>query len=537
MDAAAFVSEKNGKHQGMICVHVDDLQCAGSTDFQRFVFQKLGEKFTIGSSKQGSYTYCGCEITTADDGTITVSQTKYLNSLKEMSIMSNGGDTKLSRSEYAEYRTLLGNLGWVVNSTMPSLSFSVLELTFVQLDPRVSHAHKLNKCLRIAKKLQLKLVFPPIDFKTASLACFTDASFGNHPDGSSVGGFFVFAVESKKMSLLSWSSRKLKRVASSTVTAETLALISGIDMALFLKHHIENTYRVDFKVNCFVDSKNLVDLCHNSKTPEERRLKIDLNAIRQMYKNGCISQIRHLASHLLLADILTKEYSRLSKKSRETVENVLRYSEFSFSTNSVNMIVSLDSSFETSSTSSSSSSSSSSDSDTTILTDTSERAIPVEIPSEEEEIITNDSPIVIDSFDPHEDSGDNCLVLRSNSSHVPRVVIKVPVGNPTGSENRSEAQEEYYGPTGNPVGSDSTLKVNTISLEPAKATVTDIDGTPSRVNDEPENKYSNHPVYIECIENGLSRTIAKRKAYSSDRITGFNASKRAKLELEENGIN
>ena len=44
----------------------------------------------------------------------------------------------------------------------------------------------------------------------------------------------IFNVENNVFSVLSWSSKRVKRIARSTIAAETLALKDAIDNAIFL---------------------------------------------------------------------------------------------------------------------------------------------------------------------------------------------------------------------------------------------------------------------------------------------------------------
>ena len=66
---------------------------------------------------------------------------------------------------------------------------------------------------------------------------FSDASLGNSSDGGSTqGGYFICLQDEGNDNIvpLSWTSKKLKRVARSTLAAETLALVDAMDNGIFL---------------------------------------------------------------------------------------------------------------------------------------------------------------------------------------------------------------------------------------------------------------------------------------------------------------
>ena len=64
---------------------------------------------------------------------------------------------------------------------------------------------------------------------------FADASYNNLPNGSSQGGHIVFLSDKSNSSCaVSWNSRRIKRVARSTLAAESLAFSEGCDKAYLI---------------------------------------------------------------------------------------------------------------------------------------------------------------------------------------------------------------------------------------------------------------------------------------------------------------
>ena len=71
------------------------------------------------------------------------------------------------------------------------------------------------------------------------LLCFSDASWENLPDGCSEGSHLIFIVgEGGVANLLSWQSRRLRRVARSAIAAETLAAMTACESALLMPSEV-----------------------------------------------------------------------------------------------------------------------------------------------------------------------------------------------------------------------------------------------------------------------------------------------------------
>jgi len=85
------------------------------------------------------------------------------------------------------------------------------------------------------------LYFPPMKNK-CTLVTFTDASWATRHDSSSQGGQITLLMEEGALSgcktpfhVISWSSRRLKRVARSSTSAETQMCANALDLHEFIK--------------------------------------------------------------------------------------------------------------------------------------------------------------------------------------------------------------------------------------------------------------------------------------------------------------
>ena len=63
------------------------------------------------------------------------------------------------------------------------------------------------------------------------IVLFTDAALGN----LSYGGHAIFLVDKhNKSNLISWQSKRIKRTVRSTLTAEIIAMMDGVESAIYI---------------------------------------------------------------------------------------------------------------------------------------------------------------------------------------------------------------------------------------------------------------------------------------------------------------
>ena len=115
------------------------------------------------------------------------------------------------------------------------------------------------------------------------IVCFSDASFANLPGSCSQGGYIIFLLgKNGEYAPLVWKSKKIKRVVKSTLSAETMALLDGVENCYLLKVMLNEIHGQDLTlpITALVDSKSLKDALYSSKTIEDKRLKTDLCVLR-----------------------------------------------------------------------------------------------------------------------------------------------------------------------------------------------------------------------------------------------------------------
>ena len=77
--------------------------------------------------------------------------------------------------------------------------------------------------------------FLPLTLDSLSLCVHFDSSWNNLPYGGRQGAYIILLKDNNNfISPIEWSSTKIRRVARSTVTAETLAMLDACDAVFFI---------------------------------------------------------------------------------------------------------------------------------------------------------------------------------------------------------------------------------------------------------------------------------------------------------------
>ena len=107
---------------------------------------------------------------------------------------------------------------------------------------------------------------------------------------------------------ISWKSNKVRRVARSTLAAETLAMADGSEAALYvLELGSEANYiRAPQEIIGFTDNRSLYDSVNTTSLISDRRLRVEISMLRQMQEKKEI-KICWTKTQNQLADSLTKK--------------------------------------------------------------------------------------------------------------------------------------------------------------------------------------------------------------------------------------
>jgi len=313
-DPALFYLHKQGEVIGLFLIHVDDFIYAGTKEFEDDVINHIKTAFKIGTENEGNFKYIGLNIKQCE-AVITVDQNPFAEQLKEVPITSKRLMKKfdnLNQIEQQSLRTAIGQINWMASQTRPDIAFDVLELSMSMKEPKVVHLLNANKLIKKLRTESYLMSYPRMKTtQQLKIVVYTDASFANLPDSvSSAGGHIIFLVgEGNQSCVLSWLSKKIKRVVKSTSEAEALALLEGLENALYLREilaEILSCKKDDIPIKAYVDSRNVNEAIHSTKLIVEKRLRIDIANIKQMLKEREIDEINWVSTDKQLADTLTK---------------------------------------------------------------------------------------------------------------------------------------------------------------------------------------------------------------------------------------
>ncbi len=164
----------------------------------------------------------------------------------------------------------------------------------------------LNQCIRKLKEPR-KITLPKLDLASMQIVGYSDASFANNEDLTSQLGFIVILKDKfDKASIIHYGSWKCHRVTRSVLGAEIYAFSHCLDFTLALANDLFLILGRKVKTLMFTDSKCLFDTITKLTSISEKRLLIDVAAIREMYTSGDLSNVAHISSRHNLANVFTK---------------------------------------------------------------------------------------------------------------------------------------------------------------------------------------------------------------------------------------
>ena len=292
---------------GIITVHVDDFLYGGTDQFHKTIILPLQRIFEIGRMCSTPMIYLGLYIDQTESK-IIVNQDQYIQSLEEVDIKDAKDSERLLKSaEHKEYRRICGRLNWISTQTRPDIAFDVAMISANVNAPTIKHLKLANKIIRKVKSTSVEIAFCKLE-NPLHLLVYCDASYANLPSGGSQGGQIVFlSDENGSLSPLSWTSRKVRRVCRSTISAETMSMLDAVDMSIWIMHILKDiTGNQSRNAELKTDSKSLYDAAHSTTAVEEKRLRVDIAAIREELRKRSV-KVDWIPKSEQLADVLTKQ--------------------------------------------------------------------------------------------------------------------------------------------------------------------------------------------------------------------------------------
>lgn len=205
------------------------------------------------------------------------------------------------------YKELVGSLIYISTCTRPDISFSVNKHAQHFSAPTEEHfqsAIKILGYLCSTKELGLSLG----GRCSPEIILYADADFaGDEQSRFSVTGNLIYVGNS----LVSWTSKKQKLIATSSTEAEYLAVFYSLRDVQYINQFLDSIYtEIKFSITFFQDNLSTMALIQNeSSKGRSKHFDVKLKSVAAAWRAGYF-QMQHVQSAEMLADIMTKPLNR-----------------------------------------------------------------------------------------------------------------------------------------------------------------------------------------------------------------------------------
>ncbi len=258
IEPTLYLYFKDQKLSGILLSHVDDFLGAGTELFHKNVVTPLKKQYQVSKLEENKSIFTGISLEKLSDH-IAMSMGHFIEGLCGEKFSVPAGSRDLDSREYTMYRSLVGKMNWLAGASRPDLAFKTVDFSTKFQCACLKDLRQVNKAVENISTSDYSVCFPALDINTLSLAVFTDASLGNLSNCGSCGGYVIFLVDRNMNACpISWHCGRLKRVATSTLAAETLALIQGLDDSVYINELIRLCLGRRLNIIGLVDNRGLV---------------------------------------------------------------------------------------------------------------------------------------------------------------------------------------------------------------------------------------------------------------------------------------
>ena len=332
-DPCVFIRGSN-----IILMYVDDCVIISTSEGEaNEILQEIKNQGLKLTDEGTMETYLGIQIDKHENGGFTMSQPYLIDriigaiqGMKDAKISKSPASSTVTlskdlngekRKEEWNYRSVIGMLNYLVNSTQPDLAYSVHQCARFANDPKRSHEQAVKRILRYLLYLKRSdtagIRFSPELSK--SLEVYVDASFAG--DWSSAWSEEPTSVLSRTGYLIKygncpiiWCSKLQSEIALSTTESEYIALSQSLRDALplveLLKElqvvipRVENSPIIHCSV--FEDNMGCIDLVKTPRMrPRTKHIALKYHHFREYVKKKTVT-VHHIDTKEQVADIFTK---------------------------------------------------------------------------------------------------------------------------------------------------------------------------------------------------------------------------------------
>ena len=314
--------------QALLAVHVDDVRLVVDPAHQEEMRGRLDSLFSFGEWQHPvEWTkFCGRYEKQLEDGTVLMQMDNYADRLQDPPVRPASQRHPLQPNEKKWIGTICGQLNWMARQCRGDLTFGVSrvqQLAGVDDPAALSELKILVDRAKQPVTVRFEKLDCPLDDMVVIAA--SDASFAGMPRGRSQGGMAIALANPNilhgeaKLAVVLYHSGLLKRVVKSSLAAEISQAGNALDEADFVRALLAEMIRCDFSLKAWVsfvarwklllvlDSRTGYDLLNGSSLGEDKRLAIDIAAMKQsLSEDGASRMVRWVPGEELIADDLTK---------------------------------------------------------------------------------------------------------------------------------------------------------------------------------------------------------------------------------------
>ena len=307
-DNGLFFWMFDGKLCGILVCHVDDLLYAGGTpEFVKHVIIPLDAVLKFGRHNRKAFKYVGIDLQQLDDNSIVLSQHSFAASIQKIQIPKDADQHAPVTDEMrTDLRSVIGQLNWLACISRPEISFDVSYFSGKVKDATVADVYQVNKVVTKVQNNPSFIHFPKLDPNSLHLRTYADGSFNSLSNGGSQGGQLVLLCDRyDRCCPLGWNSTRLKRVVRSALAAETLSMCDGCELSFFIAAMAKEILNSQIPLYVVTDSRSLYEALGSTKQLTDKRLRLEVYALREMVEEGDI-KVMWVEGSKQLSDTLTK---------------------------------------------------------------------------------------------------------------------------------------------------------------------------------------------------------------------------------------
>jgi hypothetical protein len=258
--------------------------------------------------------------------TITLSQADYVTGLLEKlgaddlnptaTPMETGLRLTRSPDEYQtspqhiiQYQSIIGGLMYAACATRPDIAYAVSALSQYGARPNSTHFNALKRVLRYLRgSTGLSLTFTGSNDLSPQLVAYSDSDWAsNQDDRRSVTGYAFVLCGGP----VSWTSRRQRTVAQSTVEAEYMATAEAVKEAIWWRRFLgELKQSIDSPTTVYGDNAGSISLAHNPEHhARTKHIDVKYHLTRLHLQLGTIS-LQRVPTDRNTADVFTKPLPR-----------------------------------------------------------------------------------------------------------------------------------------------------------------------------------------------------------------------------------